>query len=212
MSSGDVLGERPAGETELVVELDRGGECEEAASDAGSEAVQGSGAVAFKGEDVLGGPVDRFDPLTDWREMGAGWLLVGAAGLRGDLRGGPECRGARRRFCCGRGRGGSLVPALRSDDGRVERGELGLELLAAEVLVADQGQELAGLAAAARDQLQADFFLVDLRGGQRDRARGAVDREQRVQPEAVEEAAVAGAVAVVGGVAERVSQGCPRRV
>jgi hypothetical protein len=149
-SSGDVLGERAAGEAELVVELDGGGECEEAAGDAGSEAVEGSGAVAFEGEDVLGGPVDRFDPLTDWREMRAGWLLVGAAGLRGDLGGGSECRGARRRFCRGRGRGGSLVPALRSDDGRVERGELGLELLAAEVLIADQGQELAGLAAAAR--------------------------------------------------------------
>src|SRR3954452_25544515 len=50
--------------------------------------------------------------------------------------------------------------------------QVGLELSAAEVLVADDDQHLAGLAFAARDELQADGLLVDLRGGQRQRARG----------------------------------------
>jgi len=66
---------------------------------------------------------------------------------------------------------------------------------------------LAGLSFAARDQLQADGLLVDLRGGQRQRAWGAVQREQGVQPEAPEEAAVAGAVAVVGCIAQRGAAG-----
>src|SRR5512144_745615 len=99
-----------------------------------------------------------------------------------------------------------LVFATWAMDAGVQGGEVGLELLAAEVLVADQRQELAGLASAARDQLQADVLLVDLRRRQRQRPGGAVHREQRVQPKAVEVAAVARAVAVVGGVAERVGQ------
>jgi len=53
-----------------MVECDGCGEREEAAGQAGSEAVQGAGAVAFEGEDVFGGPVDRFDALTDRREIG----------------------------------------------------------------------------------------------------------------------------------------------
>src|SRR6266545_6877284 len=100
----------------------------------------------------------------------------------------------------------ALVLAARPHDRGVQGGEVGLELLAAEVLVADQRQELAGLAGAARDQLQADVLLVDLRRGQREGARGAVHREQRVQPEAVEVAAVAGAEPVVGGVTEGVGE------
>src|SRR3954447_19486376 len=63
--SGDVLGQRAAWESEAVVESDGRGEREEAAGEAGSEAVQGAGAVAFEREDVLGGPVDRLDPLAD---------------------------------------------------------------------------------------------------------------------------------------------------
>src|SRR3954468_24395990 len=96
-----------------------------------------------------------------------------------------------------------LVLAARAVEVRIEGAQVGLELAPAEVLVADDDQHLAGLALAARDQLQADGLLVDLRRGQRERARGAVQREQRVQPKAPEEAAVAGAIAVVGGVAER---------
>src|SRR6266508_123142 len=96
-----------------------------------------------------------------------------------------------------------LVFAAWAVDLGVECPEVGFELSPAEVLVADDHQHLAGLSFAARDQLQADGLLVDLRGGQRQRAWGAVQREQGVQPEAPEEAAVAGAVAVVGCIAQR---------
>src|SRR5829696_671950 len=169
--SGGVWGQRAAWESESVVESDGRGEREEAAGEAGSEAVQGAGAVAFECEDVLGGPVDRLDPLADRRQVQS---LA------------------------------RLVLAARAMDAGAHGGEVGLELLAAEVLVADQRQELAGLTGAARDQLQADLLLVDLRRGQCERSRGAVEREQRVQPEAVEVAAVAGAVAVVGSVGQRI--------
>src|SRR6266487_3524022 len=137
--SGGVLSEGAAGEAESVVERDGGGEREEAARQAGAEAVQGAGAVALEREDVLGGPVDRLDPLADRGEVQS---LAG------------------------------LVLASRALDRGVHGGEVGFELLAAEVLVADQGEELAGLAGAARDQLQADVLLVELRRGQRERARG----------------------------------------
>lgn len=40
----------PAGSAESVVEADGGGEGEEACADAGAEAVEGAGAVAFEGE------------------------------------------------------------------------------------------------------------------------------------------------------------------
>src|SRR3954467_5708117 len=95
-----------------------------------------------------------------------------------------------------------FVFASRAVDRRVQRLQIDLELAAAEVLVTDDDQHLAGLALAARDELQADGLLVDLRRGERQRPRGAVQREQRVQPKAPKEAAVAGAVAVVGGIAE----------
>jgi hypothetical protein len=107
---------------------------------------------------------------------------------------------------CGLRPRSSFVFASWAHDLRVERGEFGFEVLAAEVLVADQDQHLAGLAFAARDHLHADEFLVDLGRGQRERARRAVEGEQSVQPEAPEEAAVTGAVAVVGGVGESVSE------
>jgi len=84
---------------------------------------------------------------------------------------------------------------------------IGFELLAAEVLVADQDQHPAALAFATRDHLQADLLLVDLRRGQRQRPGGAVQREQRVQSKAPEETAVAGAVAVVGGVSPDCASG-----
>jgi hypothetical protein len=60
--------------------------------------------------------------------------------------------------------------AAGADDRGLERGELGLEVLAAEVLVADQDQRLAGLAFAAADHLEADELLVDLWGGERERS------------------------------------------
>jgi hypothetical protein len=156
-----------------VVEGDGGGEREESAGQAGSEAVQGAGAVALEGEDVLGGPVDRLDSLADRREVQPFAGLVFAAGAH---------------------------------DRGVKRGEVGFELGAAEVLVADQRQELAGCSAAARDQSQADLLFVDLGEVSAIRAGCAVHRAQGVQAKPVKEAAVAGAVAVVGSVAERVGQ------
>ncbi|MDQ2759494.1 MAG: hypothetical protein M3Y17_03395 [Actinomycetota bacterium] len=62
------------------MERDGGGEREKAAGHAGSEAVQGASAVAFEGEDVLGGPVDRFDALADRREVQSFAGLVFAPG------------------------------------------------------------------------------------------------------------------------------------
>ena len=50
--SGDKVGEPAAGTAELVVEGDRGGECEQPAGDPGAQAVEGAGAVAFGGEEV----------------------------------------------------------------------------------------------------------------------------------------------------------------
>src|ERR1035438_3989024 len=108
---------------------------------------------------------------------------------------------------CEVGAAAGLVFAAGADDRRVEVGELGFEVLATEVLVADQDQHLAGLSLAARDHLQADELLVDFRGGQRERARGSVEGEQGVQPEAPEEAAVACAVAGVRGGGEGVREG-----
>src|ERR1700694_922485 len=102
------------------------------------------------------------------------------------------------------GAAAAFVFASWAVDGGVKRGQLALELCAAEVLVADEDEHLAGLAFAARDHLHADELLVDFRRGQSERSWRAVQREQGVQPETPEEAAVAGAVAVVGGVGERV--------
>ena len=45
----------------MVIECDGGGEAEEALEDALSESWEGSGAVAFEGEDVLACPEDRLD-------------------------------------------------------------------------------------------------------------------------------------------------------
>src|SRR4029450_11618053 len=167
--SGGVAGQRAAGTCEAVVEGDGGGERCEAAGESDAQLMQGAGAVAFEAEDVLGGEEDRFDALTDRREVRSASLLVFAA---------------------------------RSVDRGVERGEVGFELAPAEVLVADDDQHLAVLAFSARGQLQADRLLVDLGGGQRQGPGSAVQREQGVQAKAPEEAAVAGAVAVVGGVGE----------
>jgi len=50
VDSGGEVCELAAWAAELVVERDRGGECEESVCDPGSECVQGAGAVAFEGE------------------------------------------------------------------------------------------------------------------------------------------------------------------
>src|SRR4051795_12835291 len=94
-----------------------------------------------------------------------------------------------------------LVFAVRSDDQRVAVAHLGGEVSAGVALVADHDQRPAALTAL--DEFQADVAFVAFGAGQRDRARGAVKGEQAVQPKAPEKAAVAAAVAVVGGVGER---------
>jgi hypothetical protein len=58
-------------------------------------------------------------------------------------------------------------------------------------------------AGAAVDELQADVAFVALWRGKGDRARGAVQGEESVQPKPPEVAAVAAAVAVVGGIGQR---------
>ena len=63
------------------------------------------------------------------------------------------------------GAAAALVFALRAHDARVEPREFGLDVLASEVLIADQDEDLPGLALAARDELQAHELLVNLRGG-----------------------------------------------
>ncbi len=86
------------------------------------------------------------------------------------------------------------------------RREVSFELLAVEVPIADQDQPLVGWSLAARDHLQAHALLVDLWGGQRERPGGAVHCEQGVQHKSPEDAGMAGAVAVVSGVGDRVAE------
>src|SRR5215210_5835393 len=78
---GAVVGQRAAGAAEVVVERDAGGECEQALADAGSEAVQGAGAVAFEGEEVFAGPEDALDALADRGQVrpGAGFVFAARA-------------------------------------------------------------------------------------------------------------------------------------
>src|ERR1700737_327772 len=82
---------------EFVVEHDGGGQGGEPGAQAGAEVGQGAGAVTLERENVFEGPEDRFDPLADRREVRLVRLAAAAAGLGGDLRRRPECRGARRR-------------------------------------------------------------------------------------------------------------------
>ena len=77
---GGVVGDGSAGSSEVVVELDAGGEREEACGDPRSEVAGCSGSVAFEAEEVFAGEEDRFDPLPDRREMNARVGLVFAAG------------------------------------------------------------------------------------------------------------------------------------
>src|SRR5262245_13861611 len=77
--SGRVVGERAWWSAEAVVERDGGREREEACADAGAEAVEGAGAVAFEGEQVFAGLEDRFDPLSEWCEVEPAAGFVSAA-------------------------------------------------------------------------------------------------------------------------------------
>jgi len=80
--SGGVVGDGAWGSAELVVESDGGGEGEEALADAGSESVEGSGAVSFECEQVFAGPEDRFDSLSDGGQAqpGLGFVFAGWPG------------------------------------------------------------------------------------------------------------------------------------
>src|SRR5579859_2730200 len=76
---GDVVDERAARASELMVEDDAGGEAEEALKNAFSEALDGAGAVALECEELFAGPEDRFDPLADRRQVRTATGLVFAA-------------------------------------------------------------------------------------------------------------------------------------
>src|SRR4029078_1671468 len=89
--SGGVVGERAWWSAESVVEADRGGEGEEALADAGAEAVEGAGTVAFEGEQVFAGVEDGLDSLPARGDVGWCGGLVFAAGADdrcGELAGG----------------------------------------------------------------------------------------------------------------------------
>lgn len=76
------VGEGAGGAAEVVVEPDAGGEGEEFGGDAGAEAVEGAGVVAFEAEAVFEGPEARFDALADWCEVGPAFGLVFARGAK----------------------------------------------------------------------------------------------------------------------------------
>ena len=82
-----VAAERAAGAAEAVVERDRGGEGGEASREAHAQVVQGARAVAFEGEDALGGSEDRFDSLAD---RGQAWPAAGFVFASGPLDAGVE--------------------------------------------------------------------------------------------------------------------------
>jgi len=77
---GGVVGDRAAGVSELVVEVDAGCECEEPGGDAGAEVWGGAGAVAFESEQVFAGEEDRLDALPDGREPDGAVAFVFAGG------------------------------------------------------------------------------------------------------------------------------------
>src|SRR5580698_356896 len=93
-----------------------------------------------------------------------------------------------------------LVFAAGSDDRGVHLADTGGELASRVALIADQRDR--ALPACAGEQLKRDVPLITFGGSYRDRSGCPVGRGQQVQPETPEEPAVAGAVAVVSGIAE----------
>src|SRR5919198_1913871 len=65
---------------DLVGVPDGGGQGEQALADAGAQAGQGAGAVAFQAEFVFGGPDDGFEPLADAAEGAVAVGLVAPVG------------------------------------------------------------------------------------------------------------------------------------
>src|SRR5215213_8967900 len=68
--------------SEPVVEVDAGGEGEQALSDAGAEDAEGAGAVVFEAEEVFAGPEDRLDLLPDRRQVQVAVRFVFAGGAQ----------------------------------------------------------------------------------------------------------------------------------
>src|SRR4051794_19418114 len=95
----------------------------------------------------------------------------------------------------------AFVFASWAHDRGVALGDGGGKGAAGVALVAQQ--RLAAAALAALKQDERDVALVDLGRGEFQRARGAVGREDRVQPKAPEIARMRAAPAVVGGIAQR---------
>src|SRR5664279_5105316 len=80
-----VVDQGAGGTAELVVEHHGGGERDEPGAQADAEVRECAGAVSFEGQQVFAGPEDRFDPLTDRREMRLMGFAGGPAGLWSDL-------------------------------------------------------------------------------------------------------------------------------
>src|ERR1700676_1128033 len=91
-----------------------------------------------------------------------------------------------------------LVLAAGSYDRGLQLPDVLCELSPGIALVADQRHFTAAVGAG--QQPQGNLALIALGRGQRERPRCAVGREDRMQAESPEEAGVAAAVAVVGGV------------
>src|SRR3954454_25398841 len=65
-----------------VVVPDPRSECEQSEPDAGAEAGEGAGAVAFEAELAFAGPKGRFDPLADLAEAAVAVRFVAAVGAQ----------------------------------------------------------------------------------------------------------------------------------
>src|ERR1700674_2363135 len=74
-----VTGQRATRAAETVVQRHGGRQGGEAHRHANEQVVKSASAVALEGEDVLGSPVDRLDPLADRRQVGPVAALVLAA-------------------------------------------------------------------------------------------------------------------------------------
>src|SRR5579864_381287 len=93
-----------------------------------------------------------------------------------------------------------LVFAAWPHDRRVELADGRGELAAGVAFVSEQC--FAAVALATGKQFESDFALVAFGRGERERPRGAVWGEDRVEPEAPEVAGVRGAIPVVGSISE----------
>src|SRR5271154_6052764 len=136
------------------------------------------------------------DPLPEARE-GAGAVALERQGSLAAPEDALDALADRREMWAMAG----LVFAARPEDRRVHLADGLGECRAGIALVADQGH--AAVAAGAQQQLEGDVALIAFGRGHRDRSGRTVRGEDRVQPEAPEEPAVAAAIPIVGGIPER---------